>query len=164
MERRGLSLRNFAGLSEHLTRGCEIEPRMRGNLPYGGKDVVRAVDIDVHGREFILERIAHKALRCQVVALVRLDLLHHRENACIALERRRMQLDPVEQMSDPEHAMMRIFESDASHDSMDFVSLLEQQLGEVRTILSGDPGDECFGCAQSFTFLKVSSRRPRCRT
>ena len=43
----------------------------------------------------------------------------------------------IEQMLNPRH----IRRAEASDHAVDFVALLEQQLGEIRPILTGDPGD-----------------------
>ena len=49
-----------------------------------------------------------------------------------------MQRDPVAQMLDPLEPLGR----GAADHPVDLVALLEQQLGQVRTVLAGDPGDQ----------------------
>src|SRR5256885_7669412 len=50
----------------------------------------------------------------------------------------RHDVDAIEQVPDP---LVRVVRR-AAHDAHDFVALGEQQLGQVRAVLSGDPGDE----------------------
>jgi hypothetical protein len=48
-------------------------------------------------------------------------------------------LDPVEQMAD---ALIRVMRRPPDH-ADDPVSLVQQQLGQVRSVLPGNPGDQC---------------------
>ena len=47
---------------------------MRSNILDGGKQEMRAVDVGIQRRKFIVKRIAYEALGSQVVALVGHDL------------------------------------------------------------------------------------------
>ncbi len=53
------------------------------------------VDVDVERREFVVERIAHKALGRQMVTLVGAHALENPVEAGEALERSRMQMQTV---------------------------------------------------------------------
>src|SRR5262245_26860753 len=46
-------------------------------------------------------------------------------------------------MLDAPEPMLGVLDSDASHDSMNFVAFFEEQFGEVGAVLSGDSADQC---------------------
>ena len=45
-------------------------------------------------------------------------------------------------MAQPAHLVFRVFEGDAADDAVDAVPLLQEQLGEIAAVLSGDAGDQ----------------------
>lgn len=101
---------------------------------------MRAVDIGVERGKLIFETVAHKALRGQVIALIRQNVAHDLEQRRIALEGGRMQLYIVLQVADATQALFRGFDCDSSDNPMNFIAFFEQQLGKVGTVLTGNSG------------------------
>ncbi len=137
-----LGLRRLAHLAEHLRRRRLVEP---------DRVVLRATDHpdrlehaqhaepgDVGGELGLVEAQRHERDRAEVVDLVglrQLDRGHQRrEVGQIAGDR----LDVrhlLEQFGDPRVAL-------TLHHPEDVVTLTVQELGEMMTVLAGDPGDE----------------------
>ena len=55
-----------------------------------------------------------------------------------------MQVRGSSEVVDAQEAVLGVFEGDAADHAVDFVAFLEQELGEIRAVLAGDAGDECF--------------------
>jgi hypothetical protein len=68
---------------------------------------------------------------------MRADVGEHADERQLVEQIRRPERNAVEQVLDPLH----IRRARAPDDSDDLIILLEQQLGEVRPVLTGDPGD-----------------------
>ena len=47
----------------------------------------------------------------------------------------------------------------AANDPVDFVALLQQQIGQITTVLAGDAGDECFFHVQRLALARIGERR-----
>ena len=73
-----------------------------------------------------------------MVALVRLVFLEHVEDAGVALQGGRMQVEAVDEVVDAEEAVLGVFEGDAADHAVDFIAFLKQELGEVGAVLAGD--------------------------
>ena len=86
MEGGFFGLRRFVDFTEHFAGAGKVEPRVRNDMPRGGEHVMRAVDVRVERGELVLERVAHKALSCEVIDLLRLNGGEHLEQARIAFE------------------------------------------------------------------------------
>src|ERR1051325_11931875 len=100
LKRRALRLRHFADIPKHLTRPGKVKTTTGPQLTQRRQDVVRAVDVRVHGREAVGKTLGHKALRRQVITLVKIVFAEDMENAGVTLEIRRMQGDTVQQVTD----------------------------------------------------------------
>ena len=81
----------------------------------------------------------HERHRRQVVEFVRPDLVDHPEQRQLIEQVGRLQDETIEQMLDP--PVVR--RAETPDHAEDLVPLLEQQLGEVRAVLTGDAGDDC---------------------
>src|SRR6476469_7801986 len=103
--------------------------------------MMRSVDVGVQRRKLVFKGIGDKALRREMVALVGLHGLKHPVNARQTFERRRMQMQPVLDVQNSPEPMLGIFNGDASNNAMDLIAFFQQQLSEVRSILSGNAGN-----------------------
>src|SRR5437867_10846338 len=135
-------LRREGRLTEHLTGAGEIEAGMRANFAHTREHVMRAVDIRIDRRELIFEGITDEALSGQVIHLVRLNVHQDFVQARITFQRCRMQLDFVEDSSNTPKAVLGIFQRDAPDDAVDFITLLEKELGQIGSVLTGDSRNE----------------------
>ena len=164
MERRPLPLRHLSRLAEHLTRPRKVDLATRLRLADRRQHVVRPVDVGVHRREAVGEALSDKALSGQVVALVEIVLAEDLENAGVALQSPRMQRELRDQMRDARQPMAGVLQSDSPHQPVNLVPPLQQQLGEVASVLTGNPGDKrLFGHKQdrASQIVAQSSRRNR---
>ena len=141
MEPGPLVLRSFVGMTEHFARSGEVEPALRRQVLDRGQQVMRAVDVGVERGELVVERVADETLRRQVIALVGLDLGDHLVDAGVALERSGVQGDSGRERHAGE-PVLGVLQRDAAHDAMNLVSLLEEQLRQIGTVLAGDSGDQ----------------------
>ena len=76
-----------------------------------------------------------------MVALVGPDLVDHSMHAGVAFKRGGVQMKLVENVLDARQPMLGVFERDSPHQSVNFVSLREQEFGEIRSILTGNAGN-----------------------
>jgi hypothetical protein len=65
---------------------------------------------------------ATKTLRGEVIAFIEIDPADDVEERRVALQRRGMESDPVEEVGDAREATLRVFEGDAAHKAVDFVA------------------------------------------
>ena len=137
-----LGLRRLAHLAEHL-RGRRLVEADRVVL-HAADDAHRlehaqhAEPGDLRGELGLLERELDEGHRAEVVDLVRLHLLHHRD------ERREVAEVAVDQLDARvlvEH-QLRLRVRLAPDQPEDLVALLAEQLAEVPAVLPGDAGDE----------------------
>lgn len=77
-----------------------------------------------------------------MITLCELMLTHHMENRWITLETGRMQLYIVKKVSDACEASLRIFERDASNQTVELVTERQQMFGEITAVLPSDAGDK----------------------
>ena len=66
-----------------------------------------------------------------------------------------MEFHFVLQVGDAPQAVFGVFESHAPDNAVYFVALIEQELCEIRTVLSGDAGDQCLLCHKIKPFIRV---------
>ena len=133
--------------AEHLRRRRLVEARRASAGPNRFQQPGRAQPVGVAGVFGLVEGNMDLALGGQVVDLIGLHR-HHQpvqaarvghvavvEGEAGALEVRRMR---VLQVVDP----AAVHAGRAAHHTVHFVTLLQQQLGEVRPVLAGDAGDQ----------------------
>ena len=147
MKRGGLALRNFRRLAEHLRRTRLVEPRGAAAalvvIAQRLQQSERAQPDHVRGVFRLIERDAHVRLRRQVVHLVGTDLLDDPPQPGPVAKIAVMQLQAAGAGS---VALAQMIDSPgreargAAHHPMHLVALLQQRLGEVGTVLSGDAG------------------------
>ena len=101
---------------------------------------MRAVDVGVESAESILEGIRDEALRGQVVALVRMDLLNGLEQAGVAFQRSAVKFDVLQKVADPVQMVLGVLQRHPAYDPMHPVALFQQQFGQVTAVLAGDSG------------------------
>ena len=131
-------MRHLQCFTEHLARSGKIEAAFRMCISQGRQQKVRAIDVCVQRGEFVFEGIAHEALRSEMKALIGLHINNRPVNAWKTLKRSGMQLDIVQKIFDPPHAVGGIFKRDPSHDAMNLISLCQKEFCEVGAILAGD--------------------------
>ena len=103
---------------------------------------MRPVDVRVDCRELVLERIAHEALRSQVVALIGLNRADHAENTREAFQRRWVKLDAIEHFPEPPQVGPRILQGYPPDETMDLVAFLQQELRQIGPVLPSDSRDQ----------------------
>ena len=134
IERRELGLRHLAHAAVHLARRGLIEPDLRVHLTHRFEQPRHAHRIEVAGEERLVPGGRHERHRRQVVELVGLHVLDHPHERQLVEQIRRTQRDAVEQVLDAPQVGRARAPDDAGH----VVALVEQQLREVRPVLSGD--------------------------
>jgi len=138
MERRLLALWHLAHLAEHLARRRLVEAAAQIALADRVEEAKSADGHDICRVLGDVEADANVALRAEVVDLVGLDRAHqlveHGAVPEIAVE----ELDLAVEMIDA-RAVER---ARTAHHAVHVVALLEQDLGEIRSVLTGDAGDE----------------------
>jgi hypothetical protein len=142
MEAGALVLRGLFGFAEHFTGSGEVEAAFGGKVFHRGEKIMGAVDIGVEGGEFVVERVADKTLRGQVIAFVRLDFSDHLVDAGIAFEGGRVQCDAGPDGVNAGEAMHWIFERHSPDDAVHGIALSEQQFRQIRPVLARNAGDE----------------------
>ncbi len=138
IERGQLGLRRLAHMPEHLARRRLIEadglvghanrfeqPRHteRGHVP---------------GEDGLVPGSGHKGLRREIVDLVRAEIRQRLDKRYLVGQVRLNELDARLDMVDA----LEILGARPAHHALHFVSLLEQQLRQIRTILAGDAGNQ----------------------
>ena len=152
IERRGLALRRLAYLAVQLGGRRLVETRPFFQTEYADRfqHAQRAQRIGV-GRVFrFFERDGDVALCSEVVDFLRLGLLDDTDKAGgirhVPVVQHQAALRVVRiavQVIDA----LRIEKGSAALYAVDDIALIEQELGEVRTVLPGDPGNQCnLGC------------------
>src|SRR5438045_3877215 len=102
---------------------------------------MRSVDVNVHRREPVLKTLIDEALRGEVITFIKFVTANDTENARIAFQTSRVELDPIQQMCDARESALWIFQSHAPDDSMDLITQREQILRQITSVLGGDTGD-----------------------
>ena len=75
-----------------------------------------------------------------MIALIKIVPADDVKYAGITFKARWMEYDSVDQMRKALRSSLRHFESNATHQSVDFIAAFEQLLGQIAAIL---PGDTC---------------------
>jgi hypothetical protein len=94
-----------------------------------GKQIVRSVDVDVQRGEFVIERIAYKALRRQVVTLVRFHLIYDTMDTRIAFQGSGVKIDPVTNSNQPRKPVLRVLKRHSPDYPVDFIPFGQEQFG-----------------------------------
>src|SRR5215203_1229260 len=86
LKRRALFLRHFVDVTKHLAGAGKVETTVWTQLTQCGEDVVRAVDIHVHGGEAVGETLSHEALCGKVITLVKIVFTKYVKDAGVAFQ------------------------------------------------------------------------------
>ena len=100
------------------------------------------IDICVQRGELVVKGVADKALRGEMVTLVRSHLANYLDQAREAFERPCVQDEAVPHCGQPRQSVFRILQCHPAHNPMDLIPFGDQKLRQVRTILPGNSGDE----------------------
>src|SRR5689334_10322215 len=122
MKRRRFALRHLLNFAEHFGGTCKVHSALWLQLFQCGQNIVRAVDVDVHRGEAILKTLRDKALRGQMVALIKLITADYAEDAGITLQTPRVNMNPIDQMQNSSEMPLGIFERDPARDAVHFVA------------------------------------------
>src|SRR5215203_6180187 len=122
LKRRALFLRHFVNVAKHLAGARKIEATLWTKLTQGSEDVMRAVDIHVHGGEAVGKTLSHEALCGKVITLVKIVFAEYVKDAGVTLETCWVQRYAVEQMLNAAESCFRYFECDATHQAVHFVA------------------------------------------
>ena len=125
MEGSRFRLGRLGYFSEHLAGGSEVEPTVWRTVPKRGQDMVRAVDIGIERRELVFKRIGDKALRSQVIAVVRLHRLKDAIHTGQAFHGSRVKLEAILKRQEAPESVLRIFDGHPSHDPVHFIALVQ---------------------------------------
>ena len=142
VEAGALVLRHFIHQAEHFARSGEVKAALGRQRLQRREDEMGAVDISVEGRELVIERICHEALRGQVVAFVRLHGRNHAEGAGIALGRGGVQDQLIADAGDPREPVFGVFQRHPADGSVYCVAFGNKQLRQIGAVLPGNAGDE----------------------
>lgn len=159
VERRVLVLALGLDQAEHLAGGSLVEARFRAELADRLEQVGHAQAVDDAGGHRLVPGSPDEALCRQVVDLLRLRLDHR------ALHRTgigHVAVLVLDIAFDPQFAQAPARVAAAPrHQAVDPVALLQQQLGQVRSVLTGDPSYQCTSCHSSRTRDSQSDRIAR---
>lgn len=158
VERRVLVLALGLDQAEHLAGGSLVEARFRAELADRLEQVGHAQAVDDAGGHRLVPGGPDEAL-CRQVDLLRLRLDHR------ALHRTgigHVAVLVLDIAFDPQFAQAPARVAAAPrHQAVDPVALLQQQLGQVRSVLTGDPSYQCTSCHSSRTRDSQSDRIAR---
>ena len=159
IERRLLILRDRLHLAEHFRGRGLVEPRLRPDNADRFKQIRHADGVDLCGRERLLPACRDKALRREIVDLIRLRDAQRGDQRNDIGHIRIDQTDSIFEMCD----IAEIDDALAPPDAVDLIALFEQQLREIGAVLTGDAGNQCaFFHASSFPAShSAASRRMR---
>src|SRR5437016_6854990 len=104
---------------------------------------MRPVDVNVHRREAVLETFSYETLRGQVIALIKLSTTDYAEDARIAFQTSRVNLNSIHQMQNASEMAFRIFEGNAARNPMHLVSQRQKIVCKITSVLAGYSGNEC---------------------
>ena len=162
VKRSRLALRSLFNLAEHLARTGEVETARWAQFAQGCQHIMRAVDVRVHGGKAVGETFGDKALRCEVVAFVKINTADDAEDARIAFDAGRMERDSLQDVRDAGEPALRVFKRHSTHEPVHLVSLRQKIFGQIASVLTRNPCDERLSThlASAFPFaLCCSSRR-----
>ena len=122
MKGRGLALRRLVYLSEHFARSGEIEPALGLHFPQRRQDIVRPVDVGVHGRKTIRKAFGNETLGGQMITFVELLLGENVEYAGIAVQASRMQVNAIQAVLQAAKTQPGLLQGDAPNQSMNLIA------------------------------------------
>src|SRR6185503_10539738 len=146
LKRGGLFLRDFVDVTKHLARTREVESTIGPQLTDRCQNIVRAVDIHVHGGKAVSKALRHEALGRKVIALVKIMGAEDVEDTGIALETSRVQRDAVEDVGNAFESGFRGFEGHSPDQAMHLIAQTPEVIGEITAILPGNPSNQRFFC------------------
>ena len=137
IERRRLPLRRLDHLPEHLARAGLIESGIRRSLLRRLEHPCDTESGELAGQDGLCPRRTDEALRREIVDLVGLMLPHRVDERMLVEQVRGDELHVIHNVGDALECGRRASPNHAD----DAVALVEQQLGQVGPVLSGDPRD-----------------------
>ncbi|CAM2156807.1 hypothetical protein PT2222_30148 [Paraburkholderia tropica] len=144
IEGRILALRHGLNLAEHFGRRRLVVARARIHHANRFEQIERADAGDFGGRDRLIERHAHEALRREIVDLARLRAFEQthgraRIGEIVLDEFERRMIGDAEFVHAPE-----IDRTGAPVSADHLIALVEQQFGQIRAVLAGYAGDDRF--------------------
>ena len=138
VERGRFLLRNRLHLAKHLRGGRLVEANLAVHQANGFQQIQRTHTGDLGRGAGLVKTHTHKTLRCQVVDLVGLHLLHHGNAGAqvgqVIFDQMQIRVVLDTQLLDPPE----VDRTAAAKRAIDLIALLQQQLRKVGAILSGD--------------------------
>src|SRR5215217_181834 len=138
VERSPLVLRGLRHLAEHLGRGRLVDMGRWTRKPHRLEQPRDAERGHLAGKHGLLPRGRYKALCREVVDLVGLNLIDDGEERRLVEQVGAKKLDAVAEMLDSVTGVR----TRATGDTDDTVAKVEEVLGQIATVLTGDAGDE----------------------
>src|SRR5579871_1666224 len=133
-----LRLRGLADLAEHLGGGSLVEADLRVDEPDCLHHPRHPQPRELARQDRLVPARGHERLRGQIVDLVRRGVADRFDERILVQQVCLRQRDALLKMSDTLEALR----TGAAHHSHHTIALLQQQLGQVRAVLSGDAGDQ----------------------
>jgi hypothetical protein len=99
---------------------------------------MRPTDVGVHSREPVGETLSHKTLRREMITLIIFLLAEDMEYAGVAFQARGVQLDSIQQVANPAEPAAGVFYCDAANYAVHVVTLRQQLLSQITTVLPGN--------------------------
>jgi len=160
IKRRGLLLRHLLHLAEHLAAAGLVKARLRHSHAHGVEHP-RDPDGRELGREHgLVPGGRHKRLGSEVIDLIRLILAQNVEQRDLIEQVTVHERDTVHDGTDP----AQVGHAGAPHHADDVVTLFQQELGKIGTVLPGDSRDECaFGHQALLCGFMEATRAVRAR-
>jgi len=141
---RGLTLGRRGG-AEHFAGGRLVEPRLDLGLLDGLQEPQGSQTRDVAGVFRHVKAHPHVALRAEVIDFVRLDLMEEirqvtgdAEVSVVEVHARFGIVKVPIEVIDP----LRVERRGAPDEPVDLIPLVQQELGQIRAVLTGDSRDE----------------------
>jgi len=147
VERRRLALRHFDDLAEHLAGAGLIHADVRVNNADGVEHAGDAQRGHVAGENRLVPRGLHERLRGQIIDFLRPVLFQDVDERNLVAQVAGNQLQPVLNVADA----VEVKRAGAAHHADDAVAAVEEELGQIGTILAGDTGNQCCRHSNSLT-------------
>ena len=142
VERRGFTLGHFLNLAIQFAGGCLIHAGFLGKAQNaaGLENAQHTQCIHIAGIFGHIKAHLHMALCCQIVNFIRLHQTDDADQTAGIRKVAVMQRDPAHQMIDAR----RVGNGSAAGDAVHLVAFFQQKFCQIRAILTGDAGDQCF--------------------
>jgi hypothetical protein len=135
-KRCGFGLWDLQHFAEHFTGTRKVEFAFRPQFLKCSQDIVRPVDVSIHGAKAIGETFGNETLRSKVVAFVEIVATEYVKDTRIAFQICRMKSQTIQYVMDSPESPLWLFHRHPSHQAVDFIPLIQQVLGKIASVLT----------------------------